>query len=248
MLLTKGKNLLLLACLTLCLAAACEEEGPAPGPVEPNNSLNKIMPLGASRVAGDRPAYESYRYELWKLLVDAEAEFDFVGTERDNAAYPSYNNLDFDPDHEGRGGITSSGILEELNIWLSDLGTAPDIVLFSSPGGNDGIDNYPQTLTNINAILDVLQAANPNMTIFIELPAPPLTNEQTAEFLEYYNRALMDIPVIASQKSTATSPVVVVDMKTGFIDDYLADDVHYSEAGGRFIAERYFAAIDAFLE
>ena len=35
----------------------------------PNNSSSiKIMPLGASRVEGGRPNYESYRFYLWKNL------------------------------------------------------------------------------------------------------------------------------------------------------------------------------------
>lgn len=213
-----------------------------------NSSINKIMPLGASRVEGARPEYESYRYELWKLLIEANYEFDFVGTETDNASYPDVNGVSFDRDHEGRGGITSGGILEDIDIWLSDLGTVPDIVLFSSPGGNDGIDNLEQSIVNINAIIDRLQAINSNMTIIIELPAPPLTNEQTEEFLTYYNQALQAIPEIAQQQTTATSNVIVIDMMTGFEDSFLADDVHYNEAGAIFVANRYFEVLTDLLQ
>ena len=46
----------------------------------PSTSDNKIMPLGASRVDANRPYFESYRYELWKLLLNSELEFDYVGT------------------------------------------------------------------------------------------------------------------------------------------------------------------------
>lgn len=214
----------------------------------PNSSLNKIMPLGASRVAGARPEYESYRYDLWKLLVDSGYEFDFIGTETDDASYPDYKGQMFDVDHEGRGGITSGGILEEIELWLNDLGAKPDIVLFSSPGGNDGIDDYEQTLSNINAIIDVLQANNPNVIIFLELPAPPLSTEQTPEFVAFYNQALQDIPLIAQQQTTSISKVLTVDMSTGFKDSFLADDVHYNLAGGSFIASRYFAVIKDVLQ
>ena len=65
------------------------------------------MPLGASRVQGNRPEYESFRYELWKDLIDNDWTFDFIGTQTDEATYPIYNNLSFDLDHEGRGGWTS---------------------------------------------------------------------------------------------------------------------------------------------
>ena len=44
------------------------DEGTKEG--EPSTSKNKILPLGASRVEGARPDFESYRYELWKLLEE----------------------------------------------------------------------------------------------------------------------------------------------------------------------------------
>jgi len=206
------------------------------------------MPLGASRVEGARPEYESYRYDLWKLLIEGDHEFDFVGTEADEANYPDFNGMSFDTDHEGRGGITSGGILEEINDWLQDLGTMPDIVLFSSPGGNDGIADLDGTTSNINGIIDALQANNPNVTILIELTAPPLTREQSPEFLEFYNRAIELLPSLATQQTTATSKVIIVDMKTDFVDAYLADDVHYNAAGGAFVAARYYAALVDILE
>jgi hypothetical protein len=39
-------------------------------PQPPNTNINKILPLGASRVEGAKPLYESYRYELWKDLKE----------------------------------------------------------------------------------------------------------------------------------------------------------------------------------
>ena len=229
---------MLVLSLFFCSCSSNDESLPL-GNNNPNSSINKIMPLGASRVDGARPLYESYRYELWKQLIDGGYSFDFVGTRTDNASYPDYSGMSFDRNHEGRGGINSTEIRASINQWLSD-GIVPDIVLFSSPGGNDGIDVYPQTVDNINAIIDILQSTNPNVTIFLELPAPPLTSEQTPEFLNYYNQALQDLPVLAQQQTTASSKVFTIDMKTGFTDSFLADDVHYNEAGAQFIANKYY--------
>ena len=170
-------------------------------------------------------------------------EFDFVGTETDNAIYPDFNGQSFDRDHEGRGGISSGGILAEIDLWLNDLGTAPDIVLFSSPGGNDGIDQLQQSVSNINAIIDILQAANPNVIVYLELPAPPLVSEQTTEFVAYYNNALQLLATVAEEQTSTTSQVLTIDMSTGFNDSFLADDVHYNEAGAQFIANRYFETL-----
>ncbi len=242
-------RIILLVFLSFIVACNSDDDSnPEIVNVDTSNAINKIMPLGASRVEGARPEYESYRYDLWKLLIDGGYDFDFIGTETDEASYPEYNGLSFDRNHEGRGGITSGGILEEIDIWLSDLSTVPDIVLFSSPGGNDGIDNYTQSLSNISAIIDILQAANPNVTIFLELPAPALTSEQTPEFLAYYNQALQDIPIVAQEQTTSTSNVLIVDMSTDFIDDYLADDVHYNLAGANFVANRYYDALQSVLQ
>lgn len=61
--------------------------------------INKMLPLGASRVEGFRPHFESYRYELWKDLTENGWTFDFIGTRSDKASYPLYNGKKFDIDH-----------------------------------------------------------------------------------------------------------------------------------------------------
>ncbi len=219
----------------------------------PNNeqeaSLNTIMPLGASRVEGNRPAHESFRYELWKNLVDGNWDFDYIGTKDDPSSYPSYSGMDFDPDHEGRGGWTSGQILSGIEGWLEEAG-APDIVLFSSPGGNDGLQrlSYEQALENVNNIIDIIQDANPNVTIIIERLAPGLSFFMSDELIVYFNRMQEDIVTIANDQTTSTSKVLTVDMATGFMDSFLADPVHYNEVGAKFIADRYYDVLTDVLE
>ncbi|MEM7573448.1 MAG: GDSL-type esterase/lipase family protein [Bacteroidota bacterium] len=226
---------------------SCEDEVIVPNP--PSNSANIIMPLGASRVEGARPAFESYRYELWKLLVDGGWDFDYIGTRDDEANYPSYAEQSFDLDHEGRGGWTSGQILGGIEDWLVQAGT-PDIVLFSSPGGNDALQNrsYEQAIANINGIIDALQAANPEITILIEQLAPAVESAMTGDLLTYFESLQADVVTIASEQTTDQSTVIVVDMATGFTDEFLADDVHYNEAGARFIADRYYTNLVQVLE
>ncbi|WP_299215844.1 GDSL-type esterase/lipase family protein [uncultured Aquimarina sp.] len=215
----------------------------------PSLSINKIMPLGASRVEGARPEFESFRYELWKDLKENSWTFDFIGTQSDEASYPAFNDEDFDIDHEGRGGWTSGQILSGLNNWLNQT-SSPDIVLFSSPGGNDILEslNYDQTISNIIEIINTLQANNPNVTIVIEQPAPGHSDFMTAEFTNAFNQIQQDVLTIADEQSTTTSQIIAVDMFSGFIDDFLADDVHYNEAGGIFIANRYYDLLQNILE
>ena len=51
-----------------------------------------------------------------------------------------------------------------------------------------------------------------------------------------------------SEKSTDSSPIIPVDMHTGFSDELLADDVHYNETGADFIASRYYEVLNEVLQ
>ena len=207
------------------------------------------MPLGASRVEGAKPDFESYRYELWKDLKQNNWTFDFIGTQSDNASYSSFNGNEFDFDHEGRGGWTSGEILNGLDDWLNQTG-ATDIVLLSSPGGNDALQGLPysQAVSNINAIIDVLQVDNPNVTIIIEQMAPGRSDIMTSELTGFFEQMQQEVLSIASNQTTTTSQVIAVDMFTGFNDGLLADDVHYNESGADFIANRYYNVLVNILE
>lgn len=233
--------------ISLIIFNACDKEDTTPKPQ--STSINKILPLGASRVEGARPEFESYRYELWRDLKDNNWTFDFIGTQSDHASYPSFDSEHFDIDHEGRGGWTSGELLEGLEGWLSETGS-PDVVLFSSPGGNDILNgqNYNQTIANIMAIIDVLQANNPNVSILIEQPAQGHSDFMTAEYINAFNQLRTDVLSISENHSTSASQVIAVDMFTGFDDTYLADEVHYNQAGAEFIATRYYNVLENVLE
>jgi lysophospholipase L1-like esterase len=210
-------------------------------PKPQSDSINKILPLGASRVEGDSPEFESYRYELWKELMDNGWIFDFIGTQSDEAFYPPYKGQNFDFDHEGRSGWTSEQILNQIEDWLNETGV-PDIVLFSSPGGNDALENRPfdQVITNIIGIIEILQKANPSITILIEQMAPAHSESMTPDLIVYHERLLEEVLTIAAYQSTASSQVIAVDMFSEFEDRFLADAEHYNQLGAKFIASRYY--------
>jgi lysophospholipase L1-like esterase len=205
--------------------------------------------LGASRVEGGRPEYESYRYQLWSKLKENNWTFDFIGTQTDDANYPSVNSQQFDIDHEGRGGWTSGQILDEINEWLIETGT-PDVVLFSSPGGNDALKSLPyqDAVDNINAIIDVLQANNPNVTIIIEQMAPGFSEIMSEELATFFNQMQQEVLNIAKNHTTSSSQVITVDMFSGFNDSMLADDVHYNDTGAQFIANKYYNVLEELLK
>ena len=234
--------------LTFICFTSCNVIGDvSPKPI--SSSINKIMSLGASRVEGERPNSESYRYELWKKLIDHNFTFDFIGTQSDNAKYPSFKGLNFDIDHEGRGGWTSGDMLEGLEGWLEQTGS-PDFVLLSSPGGNDALEglSYSDAVLNINSIIDIFQNNNPSITIIIEQLAPGHSEIMTSELTFFWESIQNEVLKIANNKSTLTSHVIPVDMYTGFNDNLLADDVHYNEEGAKFISNRYFNILKNLLE
>jgi lysophospholipase L1-like esterase len=235
--------------ISLIAFNGCNKEENDINPKPQSNSINKILPLGASRVEGARPEYESFRYELWKDLKENNWTFDFIGTQSDNASYAPLNNENFDRDHEGRAGWTSGQILAQLSNSLNQVGS-PDIVLFSSPGGNDGLEGLPydQAVSNINTIIDILQQNNPDVTIIIEQMAPGRSEIMTPELTTYFNQMQLEILEIANNQTTSTSQVISIDMYTRFSDSLLADDVHYNEAGAEFIATRYYNELENILE
>lgn len=242
----------LIIMIAVLLLGACESVANSRGTsTSPITTTTTIMPLGASRVEGNRPEYESFRYPLWVRLVESGQDVDFVGTRYDNARYPDVNNVSFDRDHQGSAGWTSGQIREALPGWLEEVG-APDIVLFSSPGGNDALEGLPfdDAVANVNTILDQLQEANPNVTIVIETIAPThsVMLESDSDLSEFLSRIQATVPAIASDQTTSSSRVLTVDMFADFSDDLLADDVHYNQAGANFVADRYYDVLEEVFE
>ena len=195
---------------------------------------------------GDDDGYESYRYELWKKCISNNYTIDFVGMQYDDGNYLEFNGYSFDRDHEGIGGIETEGVLDNIDEVLQQVNDF-NIVLLCI-GGNDllnGIDDPQTAIDNIHLIIDAIQNAHPDVTIFIEKIAPGNNEIMTPEFqlkLDEFNQL---IAALAPIQTNANSNVIAVDMYTGFTENLLADDVHYNQEGALFIAERYFNAISS---
>lgn len=195
---------------------------------------------------GDDDGYESYRYELWKKCISNNYAIDFVGMQYDDGNYPEFNGFSFDRDHEGIGGIETDGVLDNIDEVLQQVNDFNVVLLCI--GGNDllnGIDDPQTAIDNIHLIIDAIQNAHPNVTIFIEKIAPGNNEIMTPEFqlkLDEFNQLII---ALATIQTNANSNVIAVDMYTGFTENLLADDVHYNQEGALFIAERYFNAISS---
>ena len=238
------KFLLLLPAFFLLLS--CKED-PCP-PISTTTDTIEVLPLGDSRVEGFRSEFESYRYELWKNLIQNGWEVDFIGSRVDEGAYPNVNDLCFDKDHEGTGGATTLSILETLESLT--LAKEPEVVLLGI-GGNDLTEtsqSVSEVLENIGQIVMNLQARNDSVIIFLEQIAPGTTEFMTADLTATFLSFNQQIPALTTSLSTEASKVIVVDMAQDWSDSYMADVVHYNEAGAKVVADRYYQAMEMHVE
>ncbi len=226
----------------LFAVSGCRQAKTAPV-VESKSEETKILLLGDSRVHGNRPDFESYRYELWKKLIADKQKVDFIGSIEDESSYPKFMGKTFDKDHAGVGGFTTQDILDNLEEALAEM-EKPDVVLLGI-GGNDLMSRNPveDVIENINKIIDILQAENNQITIFVEQIAPGRSKFMTPEVTKVFKSFNSKIPTLATKQTTTKSKIIAVDMASDWSDSYLADDVHYNEKGAKVVAERYFAAI-----
>lgn len=224
-------------------------------------NLGNILCLGDS-ITECRDEAGTWRYPLWKKLVEAGYTFDFIGTqgrqECSRSDTPEYLGRRFDADNEGHGGWTSEDILrgkddepeERLEEWLKEY--TPETVLLHL-GGNDVREarNKPwailglvqQVHRNFREIIGLLQADNPEVTIYLALHI-----KANGDDIAFANGALdllnSGLPKIAEDCSTETSRVIVVDHNTGWNNDLLLDDgIHPNAAGNERMAEVWFKTI-----
>lgn len=230
----------------LLLLQSCGKSNDSDLPIEDNST--KILILGASRVQGNPPEHESFRFDLWKNLKLANYDVDFIGNIHHYHQYPLVLGQRFDPQHQGQSGFTSGQILADLDNNLARIGN-PDIVIFSSPGGNDIQNEIPLRIvkSNIRAIVSHLQSKNPNVTVILEKMAPGHSSTMDEETTYYYEALLEEVELIQKQLSSHNSNVYTADMATGFTDDLLDKAAHYNKEGAEFIAARHFEVLEEIL-
>lgn len=241
--------------------AQAEDQQAASTPAGPRN-LGNLLCLGDS-ITVCLGESGTWRYGLWKHLLERGYTFDYIGTQgREDcprAATPDYEGRDFDHDNEGHGGWTTGDLLhgrgedasENLAKWL--VGYTPETVLLHI-GGNDlqeardkpwgilGIVEKAQE--NLRKIIRLLQADNPNVTIYLALHIK--VNGDKILFanggIALYNAGL---PAIARDLSTPESRIILVDHNTGWSNDLLGEDgIHPNAAGNERMANVWFESID----
>lgn len=200
----------------------------------------RVMPLGDS-ITGSPGCWRSV---LWnRLQSTGYPDVDFVGT-----LGPPGCALPYDGDNEGHGGYLVTNVANQnlLPGWLA--ATHPDVVLMHF-GTNDVWSNIaPATiLAAYSKLVDQMRAGNPATTVLVAkiIPMSPRGCPECGQRVVALNSA---IDGWAAGKTTAASPVVLVDQWTGFdaaTDTY--DGLHPNAAGDQKMSDRWYPALIAAL-
>lgn len=218
----------------------------------------KILPLGDS-ITQAEVNRASYRYPLWKKLIDTGIEFDFVGTmdtqlsnySKGTPPQPAYKAQTFDPDHEGHFAWQISDIVNgrnpdngtgsgKLAQWLTNYDF--DIALVHL-GSNDAFYRKPnqRVADELTALIEILREDNPNAIILLAQVIPTSRREADALAIENMNKV---VPAVVKAMNSKKSPVILVDQFTGFdASTETYDGVHPNAEGEIKIAARWFDAI-----
>lgn len=190
----------------------------------------RIMPLGDS-LTTNLEGNASYRYWLWKFLTAAHFNVDFVGTQSSDFYKP------FDQDMEGHAGFGSAELAAGVSGWAAQ--TQPQIVLLLI-GANDIQEGFSinSALTNVRKIINRLRLVNPNVKILLGLE-PPLAGYNSR--VRAYNSGLTGV---ARQVTQSRSPVIVVDLYSGYSAQAdTLDGTHPNVYGDYIIASRWYAKL-----
>jgi lysophospholipase L1-like esterase len=225
----------------------------------------KIMPIGDSTTQST-----CWRAVLWQTLTtNHSGHFDFVGTHKSDAGCSPSN---YDQDNEAYGSSllseAVSGMFANNRMCspaaasgpcpkLSDFDAAfdtykPDVALIHY-GTNDVWNSIPtaQIMTGFDDLVDGLRAANANVKVFVAKIIPMNVTNMTCSGCscsacnDNITALSAAIEMWAPTKSTAASPVSVVDQNTGFdATTDTRDGVHPNDAGSQKMAAKWDAVLE----
>jgi lysophospholipase L1-like esterase len=220
----------------------------------------KILTLGDSITQAESNR-ASFRYPLWKKLVDAGINFDFVGSMNkhlgaDVPPQPDYKGLMFDPDHEGHFAWAADEIIRgrkfdngtgkgNLKGWLENYDV--DIALIHL-GTNDAFMRQPSQSTagELKTIISLLRDDNPSVVVLLARLIPTTRTEGDENSVNSLNEAIVSL---SKTLGTDKSPVILVDQYSGFDGKAdLYDMVHPNASGEEKMAAKWFDAMQNVLK
>lgn len=196
----------------------------------------------------------SYRYPLWKLLVDAGAEVEFVGSLKGgfegDPDWADYKGKSFARSHEGHWGWKTVDVAAKLPGWME--GYTPDmalILLGSNDANGKTAEEKKASVERVRAamtdIIATLRKKNPKVVVLLG---------QCFQEWEPFPAMRAAMTELAKAQATAESPIVTVDHSPGWVSDpkkpgtHTVDWVHPNPAGDEKIARNFMAAMQPYLK
>jgi len=220
---------------------------PTPTPTPDPNAPPKIMCIGDSITQGTAGFGSvlqelSYRYSLWKILIDQNKKFEFVGTRttgfNTTPNYASYNGFTFSNKQEGYWGWTTQAVRDVLTEPLQII--TPDIAIIYL--GTNGSETATQKTAYMKTLIEKLRLTNPKIKVLLGKP---------------YQSGLTDLQsnygALATEMNTVTSPVIAVPVPSGWVDDPAAansctnDWAHTNVTGDQKLANTIYPVLAPFL-
>jgi lysophospholipase L1-like esterase len=225
--------------------------------------IGNSITQGKSLLRADNTYEFSYRPWLWEKLVQDGFKVDMVGYhpyffeekgDKLNLEFKTKTGKKFDRDSEAYYGIKSDGFVNgsasagwtgrplpafRNRINDPEKGYTPDFALIHL-GTNDADSTQAlvaATRQNLEEIIRVLREKNPQVVVLL------------AKLITGWKKINPEIENICAKLSTPQSPVIMVDMATGFINDpklpgtMTYDYVHPNTVGQKFMTERWYQAL-----
>ncbi|HEY0463193.1 MAG TPA: SGNH/GDSL hydrolase family protein, partial [Polyangiaceae bacterium] len=214
----------------------------------PHSGTWRITPLGDS-ITGSTCGPQL----LAKALADhGKTNFVFVGSNLNNQSCNGAGTVQT----EGHGGYLVTDLVgngmhaAELPKWCES--NRADLVLMQFGTNDVWSDHSPSVILDAySTVLSDLRAANPNVVVMVA-QITPLNPKDCADCEARVVALNAQIPAWASSKTSAASPVSVVDLHAAFVaasytlnSTYTADGVHPNVAGAQLIAAKWFDALVA---
>ncbi|EPE31216.1 SGNH hydrolase [Glarea lozoyensis ATCC 20868] len=183
-----------------------------------------------------------WRALLWQQLQNANIKnTDFVGTLAGQGC-----GFTYDGENDGHGGFLATGIVKnnQLPGWLSI--SKPDIVMMEL-GTNDVWSHLPTEtiVAALTKLVDQMRSQKPTMRVLVAqiTPMNPSGCSDCNQGVINLNKAVV---AWAPTKSTAASPISVVDCFTGFNTATDTNDgVHPNNSGNAKLANCWFTPLKA---
>lgn len=197
----------------------------------------RIMPLGDSitygtgsgPVYGDSGTSTGYRQALYRSLVNAGYNVNFVGSQATGQlATPA-----FDVDHEGHPGWSANQVRYNVYTWLQN--NPADVVLLHI--GTNALQPT-STVTDVESILDEIDRFNPQTLVIL---ARIINQDPTNSSVTTFNTNLQ---TMANQRIANGDNLVVVNMESALsYPGDLYNRLHPNDSGYAKMAAVWFTAL-----